>query len=206
MRGHAGFVMSVAFSRDGKRIVSGSADKTLRLWNADKGVAIGEPLQGHTLDVNSVAFSPDGKRIVSGGSDTTIRLWDAERGVPLSEALHGHRASVLNVAFSGDGRHIVSFSINAIRLWDAKNGVPLGEPLGATSSWFSNVFFAEDGKHVVAATDRHTLRAWPVLDAWAEALCEKVPRNMTPQEWDRWIGAVPYACQCPALPCPGKQQ
>ena len=61
---------SVAFSPDGKRIVTGSADNTVRLWEADSGKPIGEPMKGHTDRVQSVAFSPDGKRIVS-GSETT---------------------------------------------------------------------------------------------------------------------------------------
>jgi WD40 repeat protein len=68
----------VAFSSDGKRIVSGSDDKTLRLWDATTGQPIGPPLQGHTESVTSVAFSPDGRRIVSGSDDNTLRLWDLD--------------------------------------------------------------------------------------------------------------------------------
>ena len=65
----------MAFSPDGQRIVSGSADKTVRLWNADTGQPIGDPLTGHTDFVYSVAFSPDGQHIVSGSYDKTLRLW-----------------------------------------------------------------------------------------------------------------------------------
>ena len=64
----------MAFSPDGKTIVSGSADKTIRLWDLD-GNPIGQPFQGHSASVRSVAFSPDGKTIVSGSDDGTIRLW-----------------------------------------------------------------------------------------------------------------------------------
>jgi flagellar biosynthesis GTPase FlhF len=76
-QGHQSTVNSVAFSPDGSRIVSGSDDKTLRLWDARTGQAIGQPLTGHQSAVWSVAFSPDGSRIVSGSSDNTVRVWDA---------------------------------------------------------------------------------------------------------------------------------
>ena len=58
--------------------MSGSRDKTIRLWDAETGDPIGQPLEGHSSIVNSVGFSPDGSRIVSGSFDNTIRLWDAE--------------------------------------------------------------------------------------------------------------------------------
>jgi WD40 repeat protein len=77
----SGWVSSVAFSPDGKRIVSGAGypDDTVRVWDAGTGQQIGAPLTGHTSHVNSVAFSPDGHRIVSGCSDKTVRLWDGMR-------------------------------------------------------------------------------------------------------------------------------
>ena len=68
-------MFSVAFSPDGTRIVSGSADNTVRLWNADTGQPIGQPITGHTDTVYSVAFSPDGNTVVSGSLDKTMRLW-----------------------------------------------------------------------------------------------------------------------------------
>jgi WD40 repeat protein len=70
----------VAFSPDGHRIASASADTTVRVWNADTGQQIGAPLTGHTNWVDGVAFSPDGHRIASASSDKTIRLWPAPSG------------------------------------------------------------------------------------------------------------------------------
>jgi WD40 repeat protein len=73
-QGHEHSVISVAFSPDGKFIVSGSGDKTVRLWDI-AGNPVGQPFQGHENSVISVAFSPDGKLIVSGSRDNTVRLW-----------------------------------------------------------------------------------------------------------------------------------
>ncbi len=71
-----GTIHSLAFSPDGKHIVSGSDDKTLRIWDAGTGQQVGNALEGHTNWVRAVAYSPDGKHIVSGSHDKTLRIWN----------------------------------------------------------------------------------------------------------------------------------
>ena len=92
LQGHTSFVFSVAFSQDGRHIVSGSLDRTIRVWDAQTSdQVLGSPLQGHTDSVLSVAFSQYGRHIVSGSLDRTIRVWDAQTGDQVGNPLQGHK-------------------------------------------------------------------------------------------------------------------
>ncbi|MCL2761618.1 MAG: WD40 repeat domain-containing protein, partial [Treponema sp.] len=111
-------VNSVAFSPDGKTIVSGS-DKQIKLWDAVTGEEI-RTLSGHTGEVKSVAFSPDGRHIISSErwGREAIKLWDVASGREIKTFL-GHTSFVESVSFSPDGRQILSGSRDGtIRLWD----------------------------------------------------------------------------------------
>ncbi|KAF5341498.1 hypothetical protein D9757_014952 [Collybiopsis confluens] len=154
-------VYSVAFSPDGTRIVSGSDDETVRIWDATTGMQVGESLQGHDYSVTSVAFSPDGTRIVSGSLDTTVRIWDATTGIQVGESLQGHDDSVTSVAFSPDGTRIVSGSDDkTVRIWDATTGIQVGESLQGHDHALSSVAFSPDGTRIVSGSDDKTVRIW----------------------------------------------
>ena len=156
--GHEKGVRTVAFSTDDKRIASGSADTTIRLWDVVSGAHL-NTLTGHSDSVNSVVFSPNGKSIASGSSDETIRLWDAVNGTHLN-TLRGHSKCVNSVAFSLDSTCIASGSNdNTIRLWDAVNGAHLNTLRGHQHS-VRSVVFSPKGKHIASGSNDEVARVW----------------------------------------------
>jgi WD40 repeat protein/energy-coupling factor transporter ATP-binding protein EcfA2 len=101
---HDSWVRSVAFSRDGKYLVSGSEDKTVRVWEAVTGKEIAR--MTHEDVVNAVAFSPDGKYVASASNDYTARVWEVTTGKEVARV--DQQGWVSSVAFSPDGKYVVS--------------------------------------------------------------------------------------------------
>ena len=149
LKGHAGFVLSVAFSPDGKRIASAGGDGMVKVWDSTTGEER-LTLKGHTSFPTSVAFSPDGKRLASGGNDRVVRVWDAMTGEE-ALTLKGHAALVNGVCFSPDGRILASASFDGtVKLWDGATGA-VARTLKGHKSAISSVAFSPDGKLLASA-------------------------------------------------------
>jgi ribosome assembly protein 4 len=130
LRGYTRAVYPIALLSD-SRIVSGSLNETIRIWNAETGVQEGE-LRGHAGSVTSIVISPDGKHIVSSSSDETIRIWDVESMEQVGEPLRiPDTGPVRSVMISQDGKHIVSGHQDGyIRIWNSETGQQVRECYG----------------------------------------------------------------------------
>ena len=154
LKGHADVVLSLAFSPDGGRLLSGSSDDTAQLWDveSDKALAV---LRGHTDAIYAVAFSPDGRRLVTGSLDHTLRLWAApgksRTRARLVAELTGHTDKVTAAAFTPDGRYLLSGGYDkTIRLWDGREGGFI-EELARQDSWVGSLSISPDGKKVLTS-------------------------------------------------------
>lgn len=162
LEGHVRDVKSVALSKDGRRIVSGSEDNTIRIWDSFTGECE-KVLQGHEwiigqCGVDSVAFDAMGKRIVSCG-DNSVLVWDAKTGECL-KVLTGHQGFVYCVTLSSDEKHIFSASGDkTIRVWDAENGACI-KVLSGHEDLVNSVAISLDGKRIVSGSHDKTIRIW----------------------------------------------
>ena len=160
---HSDDVTSVAFSPDATRLLSGSGDNTVKVWDTASGHLI-RTFEGHDRQVTSVAFSPDGARVLSGSYDNTIKLWDAATGA-LIRTFEGHRSGVYSVAFSPDGTRLLSGSGDkTIKLWDAASG-QLIRTFAGHSNWVSSVAFSPDGARVLSGSGDKTIKVWDTASA-----------------------------------------
>ena len=157
-RGHRSTIESVAFSPDGKFLVTGgSNDKTARLWD----VSTGRQLRVFNAPdgVDSVAVTSDGKSLVTGGEGGTARLWDLSTGQEL-RAFSGHTKYISSIAVTPDGKYLVTAGgDDTVRLWDLATGKELRE--FPAEGWVHSVAVSPDGHQLVTAGGE-AARLWDI--------------------------------------------
>ncbi len=171
-------VNAAVWSHDGKRVASGSDDKTVQVWNAADGGNV-YTYRGHSNGVNAVAWSPDGKRLASASDDNTARVWDATTGKTIASSsgdktvqiwdastsnllstYTGHLLTVKHAAWSPDGKRIASASYDkTVKVWDATTGnnettYPNHRDAVLDVAWSPN------GQYIASASADLTMQVW----------------------------------------------
>ena len=158
--GHSGNVNSVSLSADGKYALSGSHDKTLKLWDVSTGQCL-RTFEGYSGDVNFVSLSADGKYALSGSHDDTLKLWEVSTGKCV-RTFEGHSGNVNSVSLSADGKYALSGSHDkTLKLWEVSTGKCLRTFEGHSGIVWS-VSLSADGKYALSGSDDDTFRLWEV--------------------------------------------
>ena len=175
-------VYCAQFSPDGRWVVTGSEDKTARVWEAATGKPVGE-LMRHGDIVASAQFSPDGRWVVTALVDGTARVWEAATGKPVSEPMR-HGNAVMSAQFSPDGRWVATaLEDKTARVWEAATGKPVVEPMPHGNGVMS-AQFSPDGRWVATALEDKTARIWEA--ATGKPACE-------PMRHDKAVWSVQFS-------------
>ena len=156
--GHHGVIKAIAITSDDQLIVSGSTDKTIKVWEMGSGQLL-HSLEGHINSINALAITPDSKRLVSGSSDNTIKVWNLENG-QLQRSLEGHTRGVISIALTPDGHRILSGSGDqTIKVWELMSGRLLLSIKGHSKT-VSAVAVTKDGRQIISRSADKTIKVW----------------------------------------------
>jgi WD40 repeat protein/tRNA A-37 threonylcarbamoyl transferase component Bud32 len=212
----AGTVLSVAFSRDGKLLATGSYSGRVDLWNVATQARNGRSMTFVDDGAPSVAFDPAGRLVASGGGIGPIRVWRVADQRLAFPPLPGHNGGVTGIAFDSSGSLLASSSgLGDTRLWDPATGLGYGDELDGSARPkslqrdFSTLAFlglrnafSPNGKLLaVAGFDKRPM-LWSVDPlVWRRRACDVVGRNLTRQEWKLYVpSGMSYRATCPQWP------
>ncbi|MBN1598659.1 MAG: hypothetical protein JW894_10220 [Bacteroidales bacterium] len=162
-KGNSTHIWSVDYAPERNRIVAGSYDYKIKVWNVATG-EIDIVLDGHEKSTLPVVFSPDEKYLVSGSLDKTVRVWNAKTG-ELMKILERHSDNIYDVAFHPTGKYFASASRDkTIRLWDFESGEVIKTYVGHDKG-ILDIEFTPDGNHLLSASFDGSIRLWQTKTA-----------------------------------------
>ncbi len=175
LKGHGDAIYAVAFTPDGKYVVSGSGDRTVKVWDSATGKDLKSygGASGHQNLVLSVSISADGGLIASGGADNKAMLWDFPSSSPLRDIAKSEGVSTL--AVTPDGTKVAGGDKDGhVKIWNTADGKELFK-LDGHSGPVTGVSFSNNGQLLVSCGSDKTLRFWNPTNGQAIAVTGRTP-------------------------------
>ncbi|MBX9853865.1 MAG: hypothetical protein K2X86_19150 [Cytophagaceae bacterium] len=194
-------IKCVAVAPDNQTLAVGDDKGQVILIENGKETVLFEK-KGRTI--HAVTFGKNGKWIAAGDDIGTIRIWNAEEK-KLIGTLSGQKARINDIKFSNDARFLATASFDAsARIYNMNNLNEAPLELKDHNSWAWSLAFSPDGNKLLVGCVDKLIRIWPThIDFMANEICDKVNRNMTGREWERYVAPlddIKYQRTCPHLP------
>ena len=206
----AEYARDAVFSSDGSRLYTVGDGGEAIVWDWRAGEGVGAPMK-LSSGADALALSPDGTLLAIGDYDHRVTLWDIAHGRMAGVPLVAHKNFVRTIEFSPDGRFIASGGDDgAAILWDLKSRQPVaefrhgssvlsGDGTARTPRAVNHVSFSPDGKILATDGPENDILLWDVdVVSWQRQACQRINRNLSSEEWSRYIGETPYRETCPS--------
>jgi WD40 repeat protein len=188
---------TVAFSPDGKTLVAGAGDGSVRVFDA-RTVHLERTLHPIGEPNTSLAFAPDGT-LVTGSWSGIVQRWDVSQGKQLGRALLAMPSPVSTISFDPTGEELATGggSDGFVKLWDARTLQQLGSTFPGEPGKWASALFTPDGAELVTLYANGRGTVWPAtLRAWEDHACSVAGRNFNREEWSRFVGGRSYKRVC----------
>lgn len=156
---HGNSILSLTVTPDGKQLITGSDDQTIKIWNFHTRRLL-TTHKGHYGAVTSLAITPDGSRLISGSMDGTIKVWNLNYVEPRGPS-QWHDCAVISVAINTENQEAVSVSKDGtVKVWNLHNGELLATHIHKQGETVMDLAITKDGKRILLALSDGTLERW----------------------------------------------